>query len=971
MDATNYERPPGLNSPYGPYVSPPTGNEANHGFAPNTGISTSNPTVDIFLNMIAKGIMGDTPMLRSMTRPKVSDYAYTAMQERERVSSIAAPAMAAANPINQQFGEIAKSPWFQQFVDSNMSPGGSMNDAFNVALGRFGKDISGPGMRNAEEGAVMAGNIVKNIDSQMLDENGMFDYGKSSGFNRRETVQNLAAYNKKFGGFGVNRTSEQDQTAEIGEIAKNVMTRPSLPEGPTIERGEEIDKARKDLSLLTGVAKKYSEFSTIKPSKEAETEIEEKTKEIKRLESVKNEDVVTHDAGDGQPSVTPKTEKDKETQSIEKNNEAIQKLTSEISKVKSSGISTQQTQEVQAAQSELTQIVQEFGKPEDVKTLKEVKAKTTGGLGVLAEQETPENSERMQAARAQTQDINKMVRESQNLFGADKGIDELMDSVGDLIEGSSDMTPGKVTDLVQKIQATAAVVDMSNEAINKYFKVVGQMYKGMGIRGNTTSMAQNALIAAEASTQERRSKLKPGEMDTGPSTEEEALANAERQARVATSAKNTNIGAALIALSDKGTEGEVKSRIKQKLDSGDIEGAEQELETARSNGQVSESTSRSIANLGLGLYEKGYSKEQLKQLKKDLTSEQYDTLLGANTSGTTQSYREEYAESMLDANEPLAQKANEIMGDGGADKIKSAIQSGELNREVIGDKGKLTQKLKEMSPGMSDEQAADLASKFMTQEGLLEAQGIEAEELRAGLKTPEEIEKEREVQEEISVAKNDVNEASKRSPYLRDLNFGEEAMTVTASALNKLEDSGVDVKSASLEQLVKAAGGALGDWAGMDEKQKKALATRVEAMTGRDDLGGSTADIADIEKQGDEDAERAVQEAKKATEEAGGTLSTDREKEIREKAKNQYVKDHLDKIKEELGTDGAPKTGDGESGGEKNGFDPEGPVAKIIEILERIENAINKTTEPIKGDTNPNPVTEQNQSTWDGMGGPL
>ena len=63
-------------------------------------------------------------------------------------------------------------------------------------------------------------------------------------------------------------------------------------------------------------------------------------------------------------------------------------------------------------------------------------------MAPLAETRTAANADAQDAATADISEQMSMVREAQNLFGKDVGIDKLMDEVGKLVEGSSGMSAG-------------------------------------------------------------------------------------------------------------------------------------------------------------------------------------------------------------------------------------------------------------------------------------------------------------------------------------------------------------------------------------------------------------------------------------------------------------------------------------------------------------------------------------------------
>ena len=142
------------------------------------------------------------PFKRTFGRPKgISDYAFRKMQERGRLATGILPDIMASNPINKLFGRLGENRIGQFFIDRYLSPGGSYTESFLKTLGALGNDLAGPGLKNLPESVRSSANFLKNVSKTFTDNDGIWDYKKSYGFNLPQTIDNLAAYNKQFGGF--------------------------------------------------------------------------------------------------------------------------------------------------------------------------------------------------------------------------------------------------------------------------------------------------------------------------------------------------------------------------------------------------------------------------------------------------------------------------------------------------------------------------------------------------------------------------------------------------------------------------------------------------------------------------------------------------------------------------------------------------------------------------------------------------
>ena len=1069
MPAALADIDPGLNSPYGPYGGIPSGNIANSGFAPPSGINTQNQILDLVLNTVFAGVMGDTPMLRTFGRPKVSDYAYTSMQERQRVSRMATPDVISANPMfgSMISGDLGKNRYFQQFADSVLSPGGSMGEAFNTVYGRFTQDLAGPGLRNASTNAVLAANIVKNADKAFLDENGMYDYRKTYGFDRAETYKNADAINRVFGGFTgfVDTRDEADRAIELGTLSQTVLeeaerrgdikpeqaeaarqriseaesvlqtsrniaptemtnfvgraiqdvgtqlgivsaeasTQPGIPQAPEVPAQPDTPQAPEvpaqpetpqapevpaqpdtpQAPEVPAIRMPVTPASEIEPEEISEevkqkrarfNELNQQYQEVKKFLDVNKE--------------TPEVGVNKiQSEEIERRlDQIVEEITvldeqkGQERKAEFNAIKRQIKGDVEtavtSAQDAYQEVINNYGTPQQQGLALETQQdRTRGPMAVLAEAPTPENAERQEEARNKLLENNKMVREAQNLFGQDLNLDEIAQSIKGMVEGSSGMTTSKVTDLLQRIQATAVVVDMSNEAIVKYFDVIDNMYKGMGVRaGNKANMAQNAILAADAVVKTRKEAAEArGEMYTGPDTGELAQKYAEYQGKFVRSPRNSRVFAYLTTLSDDGPEGEVKRKIQERVAQGDMQGAMDAISSGRESGQISADKERLTGALESTLNESGTSPEQMEYVKKRFVAEYGEEkanqimakLTGEDFGMVAEATGKNFGDKIFGAvrDNSVADMINERLGAGASDKIREALSSGEISGDEMRDPEKLRAKLGTMFTGASSSTLGDARDIMVGQMYAKRAQ----EDLDVML-SPEQIREKNEKAKRMADIKGEIDDTiNNRASFMRDLNPGGETFTVVYDTLKKMKDAGVTDFS-NPQAIIAAAGGAIGDWAGLTEAQKKQMNAAVQTFTSRDD--SPTADIQTLE--GMEGYKDKVEQIERDAENYGleqeaiaikeGVSDPKLLESIREGHTKTYKEREMEKLQKEFSEEQAGTSGEGE----KSAFDSDGALQNLLTAISEVATAIANlgTDKTARSDGNPDAHVEQNSDKF-------
>ena len=582
----------------------------------------------------------------------------------------------------------------------------------------------------------------------------------------------------------------------------------------------------------------------------------------------------------------------------------------------------------------------------------------------LAEAPTAENAERQEAARNKFLEVNKMTREAQNLFGQDVPADELMQSVKGLVEGAGGLSTGDVTDLLQRIQATAVVVDMSNEAMVQYFDVLDNMYKGMGVRsGNRANMAQNALLAADASVQSRKMAAEEkGEMYTGPDTGELAQKFAEYQGRVARSPRNSRALAILTSLSDEGAEGAVKGEFKSRMEAGDLDGAMDVFDRGKESGAISGDKEREVGRLDAYYNEFGASPEALEYIRQSITArdgEEAANRIMGNATGENMSIVSEAAGKQMgdlvfgvNGDDETAEIVNQQLGAGSSDKIEEALTSGELSGDELRDPVKMKAKLKEMFAGASDSSIetaqSAFASKMFSTEGAADLIDI--------IESPEQRQIREEKMARMNEVKGEINDTiENRAEYMRDLNPVGETFTVAFDTLKRMKDSGATDFS-DPQAIVAAAGGAIGDWAGLTEAQKNQMNAAVEAFSGGEqniDAEGVVSYKDEVAKI-DQDAKAEGQRLRKRAQEEGGITDTKRLDEIEKEGEEKYKSKEMEELKKGL-SDGKTEESGGGGDSEKGAFDSDGALQSLITAIGEVAAAIAKMGPDKTASSNGNP----------------
>lgn len=236
-------------------------NSGFHGGAPSFGFG---PIGDTAMSWAMKKFLNIDPSEMKTPRGAMSDYQMQSMQQRSRVSGGKIGGILGGNPLNKMFGDLGSSSLFQSAVTDGLS-GGSRTGAFNQAMGRFGTIMAEPGLGGIEGASRGAENVIRNLDNNFTDKKtGFWDYNKTSGFNRKNTLTSVAEYSKAFGGDGVIKTMAQGETpgnkTEIEGASKKIeeITGVVREAGNLFGSNMPIDKLMGELKKMTSNKGKMS-----------------------------------------------------------------------------------------------------------------------------------------------------------------------------------------------------------------------------------------------------------------------------------------------------------------------------------------------------------------------------------------------------------------------------------------------------------------------------------------------------------------------------------------------------------------------------------------------------------------------------------------------------------------------------------------------------------------------------------------
>lgn len=214
-------------------------------------------------------------------------------------------------------------------------------------------------------------------------------------------------------------------------------------------------------------------------------------------------------------------------------------------------------------------------------------------------------------------------------------------------------------------------------------------------------------------------------------------------------------------------------------------------------------------------------------------------------------------------------------------------------------------------------------------------------------------------QQEIQAEVKQVSET--RGPLLRDFNIGEKAMGVMSKVYKDLKKEGNEEGQITFESVARAAGGALGDYDKMTDKQKEIGQAQLDLVTGK---GGKIVEM--HEKAKKEAHEEAVKEVGKL-EKTGTKLSEETRNKYIEEHENRIFEEKKSKISEELESGKVKLQGEETEKEKKNDFDPKDAIERILRALEGIADKLGVDKKAISAKSSKGGAdskTENNGSWW-------
>jgi hypothetical protein len=295
----------------------------------------------------------------------------------------------------------------------------------------------------------------------------------------------------------------------------------------------------------------------------------------------------------------------------------------------------------------------------------------------------------------------------------------------------------------------------------------------------------------------------------------------------------------------------------------------------------------------------------------------------------------------VNGDDETAEIVNQQLGAGASDKIEEALTSGELSRDELRDPVKMRAKFKEMFAGASDSAIATAESAFVSK--MYSTEG--AADLISLIESPKQREMREENTARMNEVKGEINDTiENRAEYMRDLNPVGETFTVAFDTLKRMKDSGVTDFS-DPEAIIAAAGGAIGDWAGLTEAQKNQMNAAVETFSGGKqniDAEGAVSFRDEVAKI-DQEAKAEGQRRRKRAQEDGGITDTNRLDEIEKENEEKYRSEKMEELKERF-SDGKTEESGGGGGGdsEKGSFDSDAALQSLITAIGAVAEAIAK-----------------------------
>lgn len=117
------------------------------------------------------------------------------------------------------------------------------------------------------------------------------------------------------------------------------------------------------------------------------------------------------------------------------------------------------------------------------------------GIGGLSSENIGDLASNPETFKEKASSIAKFMSSAQDIFGRDKGFDELTQLIGKTLANFQTVDPQRATDLLQKIQATSRALNISADAMSEYVGLFNDLDRSMGGAGVGNTM--QALRGAE------------------------------------------------------------------------------------------------------------------------------------------------------------------------------------------------------------------------------------------------------------------------------------------------------------------------------------------------------------------------------------------------------------------------------------------------------------------------------------------
>jgi antitoxin component of MazEF toxin-antitoxin module len=429
----------------------------------------------------------------------------------------------------------------------------------------------------------------------------------------------------------------------------------------------------------------------------------------------------------------------------------------------------------------------EFGGESAIETLAETEKKGTGHRGAGG------NTQKIAQAGDQIKQMAEAVREAGNFFGPNMPYDELMKNVKKLVGNAQNMTAGDVRTTMQKVQAMAVTVNMSNEAYAAYMDAIGEINQASGGTMNTVDLSAKSLRFGKAIEDNEKAKAeKAGKIYTGPDATTLGL-DVARVFASRESSPNAIVAKTFVADALESNTSYAKE-LAEIYKTGDYEAVRNRIEELKKDGKISEAEwARNMETS---------AKRESGEIDDTVTPEIMDSLMKERDVNPVMT--EEQAASKIDNTIRETEKAiygntfqrysDKIEAAGGEEKLRAILTTENLASEA---------KLKEaLTKDYGEEVAAELANDLYIDSKTKDKKN--AADTIAKLKDPEAKKREAEILIQNTKNEEKIAEISKNSNIFSDASLGEETGRLGLEVWNDIQKKGGGKKE-FFEEMMKRA----------------------------------------------------------------------------------------------------------------------------------------------------------------------